>query len=451
MATEAYLLLAAVTALLLVLVWLIWLRTRSLGFVLGISLLYYWSLFGAWGLISDLGHAGEARRYQYLFAKMFGVDLDSDYVLALAYYGVFLIAIAGTVLLLTGRRQAAEGATAIRLSHGRLIASGFTCLFAAVWLIRGQLFEAVALGYSGYDVTAAGGAVSPLFSLHQAFNTFAILPVAVGIPVLLTAENGKFMVARRTVPVTIAYVVLVAVLFLYGMVMGNKAELFFGAIAGVVLYSLNALRPRWGRLVLAGLLAIASIGVIDYARTLAVSEMTTGLDARHVAEAVGDVARSNEAYAAHFSMYGVLHYKVPLTWGTSVVSLVASAVPRAFWADRPGTVYDHYSSYLGMTEGQGYTLHHAAGWYLNFGLAGILIGGMVLGGVWGGLYRGLRGSNRQWYALHPAYVAVAFAFFTGGLPNLVRVGLEGYKTVIAFGILFPMLMLVWARRRGAEQ
>lgn len=451
MATEAYLLLFVITAVLLVLTWLVWLRTRSVGFVVGMGLLYYWSIYGAWELVGSLAHGSKSARYEYLFAKMFGVELGPDYAIALIYYGLFLITVALAVLVVAGaQNKSARNTLQIEVSQWRLLAMGFGGLVIAVWVIRDQLVEAIALGISGYAVTAAGSEISSLFTIHQTFNSLSVLPPAIGVPLLFTGRDGRFVVAGRNPLITALYVVFVGILFIYGMIMGNKSELFFGAVASIVFYTLNTRRLRWGRLVLAGVLLLSLLGVVDYARTLAVSDLTTGLKSGRAVSAIGDVAKSNEAFASHFSMYGVLHYKVPLTWGTSVASLVASAVPRLFWPNRPGTVYEHYAGYLGMAEGQGYTLHHATGWYLNFGLFGILIGGMVLGGLWGILYRGFDGFGNSTSASKLAYAAVAFAFFTGGIPNLVRVGLEGYKTIVIFTLIAPILVLRFCRVRGGS-
>ncbi len=450
MERESYLLLVAISVTVAALAWLIWLRTRSPAFAIGIGLVYYWSVYGAWQLIGALARGGTTGRYQYLFAKMFGVGLDGDYEKALLYYGLFLVAIAAAVLATVGR-AGPPGAEArvIEVSHGRLLFMGFFSLAAAIWFIRGQLQEALAFGALGYSVTAGGTEVSPLFTLHQTFNVLTVIPIAIGVPVLFADQNARLLRARTGPGVRLAYLVFVPAQFIYGMAMGNKAELFFASIAGIVIYTANTRRLRWARLALLGAALIAVLGIIDYARSLAVADLAEGLSSGRVAASVTDIARSNEAYAAHFSMYGVLHYKVPLTWGTSVASLAASAVPRLLWADRPGTVYEHYARYLGMAEGQGYTLHHATGWYLNFGVVGVVLGGLVLGGLWGLLFRGSRPADPGRAGARAVGCAIAFAFFTGGIPSLVRVGLEGYKSVVIFSILAPLVILQAARVRGS--
>ena len=98
-------------------------------------------------------------------------------------------------------------------------------------------------------------------------------------------------------------------------------------------------------------------------------------------ESVTFILQSNEAFAAHFSLYGTLKFNVAPTIGWSVYSLAASIVPRMVWADRPEDVYPYYAEQVGVNPDQGYTLHHATGWYLNFGFTGIIAGGLFVG--WG--------------------------------------------------------------------
>ena len=91
----------------------------------------------------------------------------------------------------------------------------------------------------------------------------------------------------------------------------------------------------------------------------------------------------NEAYAAHFSMYGVLSRNVEPKFAYSLYSLALSAIPRIVWPDRPRDIYLYYSESVGTVQNQGYSLHHATGWYLNFGYLGVALGAVVMGLVWG--------------------------------------------------------------------
>ena len=54
------------------------------------------------------------------------------------------------------------------------------------------------------------------------------------------------------------------------------------------------------------------------------------------------------------------------------------------------TSYQYYATGVGAREGQGYSIHHATGWYLNFGVAGVVMGAILLGRLWAGLYNNHR-------------------------------------------------------------
>lgn len=448
---EYRLLLAVLTVALACLAWLTWFRTRCLGFVIGAAVLYYWTLFGAWELIGDLSHGGSEHHYHYLFGKMFSVQLDGDYFAALVWYGVFLIVALGSALVITGRRPVDHrDFVPIRLSHSRLLMAAAVCLLGSVLIVRRFLFEAAAFGTSGYSVTSAGSALTPLFVVHQSLNLMAVIPLAIGVPLLASGRQSRYLWAQDSKALRWGYLVIVGALFLFGMVMGNKSEIFFGLISAVVFHLLNARTPGWRRLLVLGVLAFAGVALIDYIRSLALAELVSRLDPGRAFSALTGILTSNEAFAAHFSLYGVMHHHVPWTWGTSVLSLALSAVPRVFWAGRPDTIYAHYAASLGLEPGQGYTIHHATGWYLNFGPLGVLLGGGVLGSLWGWLYRKTQARGALPAGWRAACAALAFAFFTGGLPQLIREGLEGYKTVLMYQILAPALLVWFSRTRDVH-
>ncbi len=422
---------------------LIWYRTRNAGFALGLFFLYYWSLYGAWAIVTDLSGGQSGKRYQYLYDKLFFIYLDGDYFLSLVYYSLFLILVAVMVLAVAGtaKKRLPSKTKAIEIFPWRMILGGATALLVSFLLIRDQLAYAMLMGMSGYQVTASGEELGALFILHQAFTVIAVLPAAIGIAVAASGQDGLFLKSRHDPSIMVGYLLFAGALFGYGMLMGNKDELFWGMILSVTLYLVNARRPRFWRLSIWGATAFAAIAVIDFIRTLAIADLTQGFAWHDAVDTVTGITSSNEAFGAHFSLYGILHYDVPLTYGSSVVSLVASLVPRVFWADRPPTVYGHYADTVGALPDQGYTIHHAAGWYLNFGFWGVVVGAVVFGLIWGLLFRGIMvhsARNSTWKAV---FCALGFAGFTGGIPDLIRIGLEGYKAIILYSIFVPFVMV----------
>ena len=136
----------------------------------------------------------------------------------------------------------------------------------------------------------------------------------------------------------------------------------------------------------------------------------------------------------------MLRFQVPLTYGASVISLAASIVPRVFWPDRPWDIYPYYAESVQAAGGQGYSLHHAAGWYLNFGAAGVVLGAVVWGWLWASMFN-------RFHQPHSANTVMRFFtirapwVFVSGIPALIRTGIEGYKGLAIDSFLVPILSL----------
>jgi len=150
---EHYIILAATTLLVALLTGLIWRRTKSPVFALGAFLVYYWTLFGAWTLVHDLSIGKTQTRYQYLFSKMFRVELDADYFGALIYYCCFVLVILVVVYAVVPRRPhqtSQERAVAVvTVSHLRLAFSSVVAVALSFFFVKDQLAEAIFLDVSG--------------------------------------------------------------------------------------------------------------------------------------------------------------------------------------------------------------------------------------------------------------------------------------------------------------
>jgi hypothetical protein len=145
-------------------------------------------------------------------------------------------------------------------------------------------------------------------------------------------------------------------------------------------------------------------------------------------------------------MYGVLSRNVEPQFGYSVYSLLCSVIPRILWPDRPNDIYLYYSESVGTVQNQGYSLHHATGWYLNFGVLGVLLGGVVMGLVWAmciNARRKIRGLSGLAFRL---FAIVAPWFFAACLPPMLRAGPEAYKGLVIEGALIPVGVLILACR-----
>ena len=149
---------------------------------------------------------------------------------------------------------------------------------------------------------------------------------------------------------------------------------------------------------------------------------------------------SNELFYAHFSMYGVIHKNVPITFGSSFKYLASSVIPRAIYDNRPTDIYQYYSNAVNASKGQIHTIHHATGCYLNFGLAGLIFGAFILGMLFviaSFLQFYTLGNNRLFFLLLQFLMPFLIC---GQLVTFITAGPEAYKSMILEGILIPVLL-----------
>jgi hypothetical protein len=429
----------------------LWRRTRSIAFPFGFAVLYFWTFHGAWAIVTDLAGGDSQKNYVYLFDKMFAIHLDNDYAWTLALYAVFTWVTALTVLGWVRPPTAHTSPFApLEISHDRLlIFCGFAGL-ASYWIVHDTLDAAISTGVSGYLETRMSTDIG-WFRLHQLLNRVALVPPAIGFATLVS--SGGYRLLRGAVHLRhfLGYATVLSLMFCFCVVLGNKNELAFALFSGCLFYIANSLRPRVRRLSICGVVLLACVGFIDHARRFSIDEIVDQTSVSEIAYSLVRISNSSECFAAHMSLYGILSYDIPLTYGSSIYSLLASVVPQSLWPDRPPDIYSYYVDGVGAIEGQGYTVHHAAAWYLNFGIAGIVLGGFLLGRIWAALYNlAMHARSRQATVAWQAFCAVGFFTFTASLPIVIRCGPEIYKSVLIETFLIPVATLSIARVPSAS-
>jgi hypothetical protein len=151
--------------------------------------------------------------------------------------------------------------------------------------------------------------------------------------------------------------------------------------------------------------------------------------------AVSGMVFSNELFAGHFSMYGVLHYNIPPSYGISFKNLLYSFIPSFIQKERPQDAYGYYAQSLKLPSDQGFTINHVTAWYLNLGWLGLLIGPFCLSIV---LLFPLLLDAKYWTrvpAITPILLVVMVACF-GSI--LVRTGPEGFKSILYEALIIPL-------------
>lgn len=444
---EYFAALAIITLVILALALVLYRLTRDFGILLGIAALYYWSLFGAWYILVDKTGGFSGKAYHYLEYKMFAIALDDNYLAAILLYGAFIIGAELALLVLLRRPQkGACEASPLTLRHAPILVISFGAGLASWYLIRNKVAAASAMNTSAYYFTRAQ--TDEWFAVHQVLNRLALLPASIGFAALVAGKRCRFFasVSRSyTIP---AYLVLFAAMGVFTFILGNKNEILVTLVTGLLAYLGLTRRPSWWK---AGVVMAAGMWflyAIDFFRSVPVNGLRDAVSVRasEATEVGRFILSSNEAYAAHFSLYGVLAFDVEPMFGYSLYALACSVIPRFLWPDRPRDIYLYYSESVGTIQNQGYSIHHATGWYLNFGYLGVPLGGIVLGLIWAKML-GARFHIRSNSSLpFRVFAAVAPALFVAYLPPLVRAGPEGYKGFVIEGVLVPLFTLAIACR-----
>ncbi len=442
---QYFALLTAATAVIAVLALALYRKRRDPGILIGTGALYYWSLFGAWYIVIDKSGGFSGKHYQYLELKLFPIALDNDYLLALALYSGFVIVTLVTLAAaLSSKRE--RPIPRLVLHHEPILIPGFLAGLGSWFIIHDKISAAWALHTSAYWYTRSQ--TDQWFTLHQVLNRVALIPPAVGFATLLAGGRSKYFVSVRKPHTMALYLALLAGMAVFTFVLGNKNEVLVALVTGVLCYVNSVRRPNLLKVGLALAAGFWFLYSIDFFRAVPVADLERAVEGRlDETTAVAEfLTSSNEAYGAHFSMYGVLAERIPPRFGYSFYSLACSVIPRVLWPDRPRDIYLYYSEQVGAIQNQGYSLHHATGWYLNFGMAGVALGGLVLGLVWA---YGLNAHQRirpQSGLMFRLFATIAPWVFVANLPPLIRAGPEGYKGFVLEAVLIPVGVLALACR-----
>lgn len=444
----------------------IWDLTRNIALIVGFGLIYYWTLLGSWFIVFDniTDRAGEklGLHYYYLFDRLFRIYNDQYYLKAICYYGIFIVGLQLTLLFFLKKYKKTEIETLpenrIHLSNVRLIGLSIFAVFASFYFMRKQILYAIATEQSVYTITRTY--TDRFTSLHQIFNVVAVIPLYVGFLTLIGREKVRLFYESYSRKKQIAYVIAIIGVEAYLTFLGNKHEIFFGAILGILFFIKNTVGEiQWKKIAIFFLITGIPLFFNDVLRGFSpqvivkifydkVEPMETQGMTKHeptpeisVSSTASSMLFSNEMFSGHFSMYGVLKHDVKPTYGSSFKYLGTAVVPRIILPDRPDDIYAYYASSVNAYKGQGFTINHATGWYLNFGFIGLLVGSVVLGLFWGFIIKKGEEYNQTSKLFLRVLWFVAALAFVAKIPVIVRGGPEAFKPLILEGLLIPALLI----------
>jgi hypothetical protein len=297
------------------------------------------------------------------------------------------------------------------------------------------------------------------FSIHQVINFGVVITLFAGLVAFLSKGKSNFIgthASQTSKWYLIGYLFLIFFVEGYILMLGNKRELLFGGIFGLLLLYANyeetlklKIKTMGYILLMTTIPMIFNNGFRAYTPSfLADPNLKFELKIKPVTYTEFTVKSSalsflfsNEMFASHFSMYGIVSKDVPFMYGKSVYGLAYSIVPRVIAPNRPKDAYTYYTEQVGALEGEGFTIHHASGWYINFGIIGVILGAFIFAYIWVWIHnfqvKFFQYKNKFFQLL----LILGPALATAQIPTMVRVGIEGYKAFFLEALIIPTVLI----------
>lgn len=458
-----YALLSILSFIIFFLAWKIWKKTKEPAFILGIALIYYWTLAGAWIIIFDLLTNDKGKdfgvHYYHYREALFYIHLDNSYLLALLYYGLFMIVIQGCVLFFARKPEIeTESTPPVFINHRILIVACIAGAIVSCMLVWKEILIAAKFGESIYVVTRLQP--GKFATLHQLINFCIVISLYIGLIGYISGKNGKYITGDSSKKILWFYIFCVFFVEGYLLLLGNKREIFFAGIFGALFYFSNVSgKIKWQPIAMLIAIIFTPMLFNDGLRSYSPEWLTHYFDTSGLELHIDQVIEytefsvksstlaflfSNEMFSAHFSMYGLIAQHVPFTYGSSILSFVYSLVPRVILPNRPEDCYEYYVKSVHALKGQGYTIHHASGWYVNFGLPGVLFGAALLGILWSWFYNKMNELKKIKNKFMKLLFIIGMLGFTAQLPSLLRSGPEAYKALIFEALIIPAVIIYFS-------
>ena len=401
----------------------------SLILIVPIFSIYFWSLFGVWGMV-EMHIRGE---HHYFEDDLFYVYNDLYYLTSVILYSLFLFLFIYKIkgFIEKNKNQKEDKGNIkriinyiIRLKNSKiyfLIICSFFIVF--IYFAKQDISNAIISGKSAYEISRFDSSAGILRTIFQfSGDSFAFLSLPLFVP------TGR--PSYRVYLVALLFFVVVILNF----ILGNRGVLLTTVGAYLLLYTeIKGLKKSLtlrNIIILMSLVLIAQL--VSFLRGMTVESLVAGEGEATLMGLLESLTGSSEKYASHISMYGVLKYDVPLTYGSSLLFLLSSLIPTFLGFERPTDSYVYYINQVGAGDlEQGFTINHITGWYINFGIIGVIIGALVWSSILLWFYKKRSG-------FLSLYAAIIFSVLS---IQMIRAGIESYKGVLIMSILIPILIM----------
>jgi len=226
---------------------------------------------------------------------------------------------------------------------------------------------------------------------------------------------------------------LIGVLFLFSLSVGDRLSLAIG-----VFFAFSLLRVDSGKrnkLLKIVMLLFVIFLIINVIRVIRTDEANKSLGDSVFERFAGyfvDLFSAGESHST-FSLNEVMKENVESFQGGSLKHALFIFIPHFFVKERPLDGYSYFTKHSDVEEGSGFGFHYNADWYMNLEVLGILIGAILLGTIFGGVY---------WFSLKSEKWRFVFAGMISIFALFMRSGMSGYKNLVYYGILGLLVYFV---------
>lgn len=424
----------------------IWLCARhrsSVAIILVLFFLYFWTLHGVWGVI-DVDNQRSGYGFHYLFAKLFPVRPDQIYLKTITYYCIFIWVFCISLFIFSRSTRQRQAGVIVKIKASYFLIG----ILVYLAFSTAMLYSTISLSYLSSQAFYALSGESEGWSRGKKFLDAATTLSYLGLALIASQSRGC-LVSFSTAPsqiVKFGFFGAVLITTFLAIVVGSKSMIFSGVISGLVFFQVNygpmsaSMRTK---LIAAAALGVALMAFINVARGFSLGNINEVFSVEGLLLSIQLLLFSNEAFGAHFSMYGVLAQNVQPSPDLAAFFLIDTLLP--FDAGPALSTYEYYADSVGALPGQGYSIHYATATYLNFGIFGLVLGAVLLAWVFSFFLRICERQITSSSLLVQGVAIFGLALFVGSFPIFLRGGFEAYRAV-AITMLLPMLVLVGSLR-----
>jgi oligosaccharide repeat unit polymerase len=403
----------------------IWKRTKSMALLIAQGLIYVYTFHGF--LLLYLGRIFPTiyEKIHYFYKYPFYASFDLILIKSLIYQLIFAILFLLVLLVfaLNVKEKKREKAVEIDLKLISIVLG--LILLANLFLWREQFFNFIRYGdisYLFYKITAAN--LFGWYTLSRlAFDFLAMGLIFLGF--IIFGLSKDFKIKKSTYNpylfVFILFLLVLLVMILFSL--GDRLSLVIGTLFAVSLAIYNKKDKKGLAKVLVVLFLLFLL--INSIRIFRNDLADIGDDfSRDSQTLFADVVVTGEGHYT-FSLNAVMKYGKERFNGGSLKHALFVFIPSFIVKERPISGYDFMVDQLILDKFTGFGMHYSSDWYLNFGFLGIIVGALVLGLIFGGIYR-LSLKSQGW--------RFVLAGMIGILPLFLRDGMAGYKNLVYYGI-----------------